>query len=189
MRPAPARAGNQPPNPVAGPPRFRTIYDEYFKFVWRSLRRLGVASAALDDATQEVFFTVYRRLPDFEGRSSLKTWLFGIVLNVSQHVNRSAARHNVDRIPPPPVPEATSTPQDELVRAEALETLYRLLDQLSSERRATFVMAELEEMSASEIAEITGLPLNTVYSRLRLSRRDFEAALKRLRVHEKWKTP
>ena len=82
---------------------------------------------------------------------------------------------------------AKSTPQDELVRAEAMEILYRLLDQLPAERRSVFVMAELEEMSASEIAEAARLPLNTVYSRLRLARRDFEAALKRLRVREEWK--
>jgi RNA polymerase sigma-70 factor, ECF subfamily len=187
MRPAPARAGGQPPNPVAGPPCFSEIYDQYFKFVWRSLRRLGVPPTLLDDAAQEVFLIVHRRLPDFEGRSSLKTWLFGIVLNVSQHAIRSAARHRPDRLPPP-VTVAEATPQDELVRAEAMEILYRLLDQLPAERRSAFVMAELEEMSASEIAEAARLPLNTVYSRLRLARRDFEAALKRLRVREEWKT-
>src|SRR5688572_27043655 len=120
MRPAPVRAGGQPPNPVVGPPSFETIYDEYFKFVWRSLRRLGVSVAVLDDAVQEVFLTVHRRLPDFEGRSSLKTWLFGIALNVSQHATRSAARHHPDRLPLATTVPAP-TPQDELVRAEAVE--------------------------------------------------------------------
>jgi RNA polymerase sigma-70 factor, ECF subfamily len=185
MRPAP-RAGGHPPIPVAGPPCFSAVYDEYFKFVWRSLRRLGVPPALLDDAVQEVFLIVHRRLPDFEGRSSLKTWLFGIVLNVSQHAMRSLARHSTDRLPPP-VTVAERTPQDDLVRAEAMETLYRLLDQLPPERRSAFVMAELEEMSAAEIAEAAQLPLNTVYSRIRLARRDFEAALKRLRVRDEWK--
>lgn len=183
MRPATARRRGQAPNPVAGPPSFETVYDEYFKFVWRSLRRLGVPMPALDDAVQEVFLIVHRRLPEFEYRSSLKTWLFGIALNVSQHAIRSAVRHRKDRLPcPQSVDEAT--PQEALLRAEALGLLYRTLNELSHERRAAFVMAELEQLSAPEIAEATGLPLNTVYSRLRLARRDFEAVLKRLRARE-----
>lgn len=186
MRPAPARAGARPPERVAGSQSFHSVYEEYFKFVWRSLRRLGIPRAALDDAVQEVFLVVHRRLPDFEGRSSLKSWLFGIALNVTQHATRRTARHHPRDLPAPEVVAATTppvtTPQDELLRAEALEVLYRVLDELSPERRATFVMAELEELSAPEIAEAMDVPVNTVYSRLRLARQDFEAALKRVRA-------
>jgi len=191
MRPAPARAGGRPPNPVAGPPSFHSVYAEYFRFVWRSLRRLGVPRTALDDAVQEVFLIVHRRLPDFEGRSSVKSWLFGIALNVHQHATRRVARHHPDDLPAPETVAATTppvmTPQEELLRAEAVETLYRVLDELSPERRSTFVMAELEQLSAPAIAELTGIPLNTVYSRLRLARRDFEAALRRVRANEHWR--
>lgn len=162
---------------------FSDVYDEYFDFVWRSLRRLGVPLPLLDDAVQEVFLVVHRRLPEFEHRSSLKTWLFGIALNVSHHTSRSAARQSVTRLPPmesaPP-----PTPQEHLLRTEAMQLLYRVLDELETGRRTAFVMAELEQMSAPEIAEATGWELNTVYSRLRLARRDFEAALKRLRVRD-----
>jgi RNA polymerase sigma-70 factor (ECF subfamily) len=185
MRLAPARRRSQPLDPVAGPPSFDTVYAEYFKFIWRSLRRLGVPLSALDDAVQEVFITVHRRLPEFERRSSLKTWLFGIALNVSQHAVRSAARQRVQRLPCA-VAIDQNTPQEQLLRAEALELLYRALAELSPERRAALVMAELEQMSAPEIEEVTGWPLNTVYSRLRLARRDFEAVLKRLRAREDW---
>jgi RNA polymerase sigma-70 factor (ECF subfamily) len=175
-------------DPVAGPPSFDTVYDDYFKFVWRSLRRLGVPLAALDDAVQEVFITVHRRLPGFEGRSSLKTWLFGIALNVSQHAVRSAARQRVHALPCAASIDE-NTPQEDLLRVEAHLLLYRALEELTPERRAVLVMAELEQMAAPEIEEATGWPLNTVYSRLRLARRDFEAVLKRLRAREDWSVP
>jgi len=182
---APQRAPGTSHRPL--PPSFAAVYDEYFDFVWRSLRRLGVPVPVLDDAVQEVFLVVHRRLVEFEGRSSLKTWLFGIALNVSQHATRSAARQSIGRLPVIERPRAAN-PQEELLRAEAVRLLYRVLNEFEPDRRTAFVMAELEQMSAPEIAETTGWALNTVYSRLRLARRDFEAALKRHRAREDRRT-
>ena len=165
------------------PVSFDEVYESHFDFVWRSLRRLGVPVPLLDDATQEVFLVVHRRLLHFERRSSIKTWLFGIAINVSQHATRTVARQSVSRLPAiESAPEPT--PQENAIRAEAVRLLYRVLNQLEVERRTAFVMAELEQMSAPEIAEATGWELNTVYSRLRLARRDFEAALKRIRARD-----
>jgi RNA polymerase sigma-70 factor (ECF subfamily) len=163
---------------------FSQVYDEFFDFVWRSLRRLGVPPPMLDDAVQEVFLVVHRRLPEFEHRSTLKTWLFGIAFNVSQHAMRSVARQSIDRFPKPEILEAPS-PQEQMMRAEAVSLLYRVLNELATDRRTAFVMAELEQMTAPEIAEATGWELNTVYSRLRLARRDFEVALERHRAVER----
>src|SRR5262245_51753387 len=68
------------------------VYETQFDFVWRSARRLGVASLHVDDVVQEVFLVVFRRLAEFEGRSSLKTWLFGITRRVVRDHRRSARR-------------------------------------------------------------------------------------------------
>jgi RNA polymerase sigma-70 factor (ECF subfamily) len=171
---------------AAGEASFSAIYDRYFAFVWRSLRRLGVPLAMLDDTVQEVFLVVHRRLSEFENRASLKTWLFGIAINVSQHAVRSAARRSMTRLPELDSAHVPN-PQEQAMRAEAVRLLYRVLDELDGDRRTAFVMAELEQMSAPEIAEATGWELNTVYSRLRLARRDFEAALKRHRAHDDWR--
>jgi RNA polymerase sigma-70 factor (ECF subfamily) len=140
----------------------------------------------LDDAVQEVFLVVHRRLAEFEHRSTLKTWLFGIAYNVSQHASRSAARQSTDGLPDPPTLVAPS-PQEQMIQAEAVSLLYRVLNELPTDRRTVFVMAELEQMTAPEIAETTGWELNTVYSRLRLARRDFEDALERHRAVERWR--
>jgi RNA polymerase sigma-70 factor, ECF subfamily len=192
--PARVMAALQPPGASQDPPpallQFEEIYQEYFDFVWRSLRRLGVWPAALDDASQEVFLVVHRRLPDFEGRSSLKTWLFGIALHVARRQARTAARHPAEELPDPaPAASLAETPQDEAARREAIALLYAILDELDPEKRAVFVMAELEQLTAPEIAELSGIPVNTVYSRLRAARREFETSLKRRQAREPWRKP
>jgi RNA polymerase sigma-70 factor (ECF subfamily) len=162
---------------------FRRLYQQHSAFVWRSLRRLGVDEDHLDDLTQDVFLIAFRDQARFEHRSSFQTWLYGIAFNLSRHHARKTTR-----FPTEPVTEtlraASPSPQDELARNEAVRTLYAVLDTLPPERRAVFVMTELEQMSAVEIAELTGAPVNTVYSRLRLARQDFEIALARLQGRE-----
>jgi len=162
------------------------LYDEHFDFVWRSLRRLGVPVSSLDDAAQEVFLVAFRRQGEFEGRSSYKTWLFGIAWNIARGLSRSPARRE-EPLSESVVDADTHSPQEAAARGEAIRTLYAVLDELEPERRAVFVMAELEEMSAREIADITGIPQNTVYSRLRAAREDFDAALRRRRARDEWR--
>src|ERR1700683_1529789 len=85
-RPAPA-ADEQ-----SAPPSFDQVYEEHFDFVWRSAKRLGVHDGAVDDVVQETFLVVQRRLPEFEGRSSPNTWVFGIVLRVARDHRRKVRR-------------------------------------------------------------------------------------------------
>jgi RNA polymerase sigma-70 factor, ECF subfamily len=162
-----------------GEARFARIYDEHFAFVWRSLRRLGVPDAHLDDAAQEVFLVVHRRLSEFAGRSSLKTWLFGIALRVASAVRRRAIRKPTEPLEDDVLDERVERLSE---AAHAAKLVQRLLNDLDADRRAVFVLAELEQMTAPEIARALDVNLNTVYSRLRLARRDFEAAIVRHRL-------
>ncbi len=159
---------------------FEAIYEAYFDYVWRSVRRLGVPADAVDDAVQDVFLVVHRRLAEFEGRSTLKTWLFGIVLRVSRSYRRKRNRRpellEHDVVDPKPGPEA------EVETEQARLLLHRCLDELDEEKRAVFVLAELEQATAPEIAEALQLKPNTVYSRLRAARRAFELAVQRHRA-------
>ena len=158
---------------------FEEIYDEYFEFVWRSVRRLGVAESQLDDAVQDVFLVVHRRLSDFEGRSSVRTWLFGIALRVARGHRRRAARKGTEPLMHEVIDPHGRRPDDETARNQGLRLVYQLLDELDDDKRAVFVSAELEQMTAPEIADALGVKLNTVYSRLRAARKNFEEALKR----------
>jgi RNA polymerase sigma-70 factor (ECF subfamily) len=161
---------------------FSQFYDEHFDFVWRSLRRLGVPEAALDDAAQDVFLVAFRRTGEFEGRSSVRTWLFGIAWNRTRELLRGARRRPEEPLPEF-MPAAPGIDQEQAaIQREALEFVYRVLDELAPERRAVLVMADVEEMTAVEIAEILAIPVNTAYSRIRLARRDFELAFKRCRA-------
>lgn len=161
---------------------FADIYERWFDFVWRTARRLGVPEAFLDDVVQEVFVVVHRQLDGFEGRSSLKTWLFGITRRVCADHRRAARRRGSQE---PLQEEGVRAPEDgpveSLARAEAVHLLYRLLETLEASKREVFVLVELEQMTVPEAAEALGVGVNTAYSRLRLARRDFERALRRQR--------
>jgi len=163
-----------------------SIYEEHFSYVWRSLRRMGVPEMSLDDAAQDVFLVVHRRLADFAGRSRVKTWLFGIVLRVARDHRRRARRKPEAALPEPEaLPDsARCAAVDPLVRADAARLLDRLLEYLDQDKRAVFVLAEVEQMSAPEIAEALGVNVNTVYSRLRAARSAFERAVARLKLRE-----
>jgi RNA polymerase sigma-70 factor, ECF subfamily len=187
----PSAAEHTPP-----PASFDRLYEDHIDFVWRAACRLGIDAADADDVAQEVFFIAHRRLHEFEGRSSPKTWLFRILYHVVQHHFRSRARKHKHLLPatapvdPDQLPDADATgPAESAEQAEALRFLDQLLRQLEEGRRAVFVLAEIEQMTASEIAVAIGINVNTVYSRLRVARQEFEAALARHRQGEARRSP
>jgi RNA polymerase sigma-70 factor (ECF subfamily) len=169
-----------------GPPTLRAIYDEHVAFVWRALRRLGVRESDLPDAVQDVFLVVHRKLPEFEGRSKVSTWLFGIAMRVARdrsklaHVRRQVGDEEavlafVDE-------NADVAAQAE--RRQAAEMLEAILDGLPLEQRAVFTLFELDGMSGDAIAELLEIPLGTVYSRLRLAREAFQRSVSRLKARQ-----
>lgn len=167
---------------------FDGVYQAHFRFVWRSAKRLGVGNASLDDVVQEVFVVVHRRLPDFEGRSSLGTWLFGITLRVVRDHRRSAGRRDPRcEIDPDTLLTDDRDPGEHAEKAEAVRLLHALLDTMDDDRRAVFVMADLEQMAMPDIADALGINVNTAYARLRAARQDFEQALARHRARDAWR--
>jgi RNA polymerase sigma-70 factor (ECF subfamily) len=177
-----------PAVPLAPPALdFASVYDAQFDFVWRSARRLGVPEASLDDVVQDVFVTVYRRLPEFEGRSQLKTWIFGILRHTISDLRRSQRRKPTAALEHEPADARALSPQEAAQRAEGVKLLHAALASLADEQREVFVLAELEQLSSPEIASALEVNLNTVYSRLRAARQEFEAALKRLRSRDEWR--
>jgi RNA polymerase sigma-70 factor (ECF subfamily) len=182
-----------PPREQAGPARARLelaeIYEEYFTFVWRSALRLGTARAHVDDVVQETFLVAHRRLPGFEGRSSMKTWLFGILFNVvrAQRRSRAAIAGATADADPEAVADPAGGPHERAAKVEAARLVERVLAVLDDDKRAVFVLAELEQMSAPDIAATLAIPLNTVYSRLRLARREFADAAARHRARDEWR--
>jgi len=184
-----ARAARESSRAISSelPLTFDDAYRAHFAFVWRSAKRLGVSDAALDDVVQEVFVIVHRRLADFEGRSSLKTWLFGITLRVARDHRRAVKRRPADTTVDPDALGAPGGPAHDAEKAEAVRLLYAILDEMDDERREVFVMAELEQMPMPEIAEGLGMNVNTAYARLRSARQLFEQSVARHRARDEWR--
>lgn len=169
--------------------QFEDVYERHFDLVWRTLRRLGVATGSLDDALQDVFLVVYRRLPAFEQRSSLRTWLFGITLRVAgDYLRRGRRQHHTQSVDPELRDEVSRDPLAQAEHHEALTLLYAALAELDTEKRVAFVLAELEEMTVAQVSEAIGVNVNTVSSRVKAGRRQFEAALRRLRAKSAWRS-
>jgi RNA polymerase sigma-70 factor (ECF subfamily) len=151
-------------------PTLREIFDAHAAYILRSLRHLGVAESDIEDVGQEVFVTVHRRLSSFEGRSKLRTWLYGICLRVASDYRRRAhvRRERATADPARDLPEPEERAPDAQVQARA--ELRALLDQLDDDKRAVVVLYEIEGFSMKEVAEILGCPLQTAYSRLHAAR-------------------
>jgi RNA polymerase sigma-70 factor (ECF subfamily) len=152
-------------------PRFDEVFRDHAPLVWRALRRLGVREADVEDLCQEVFVVVHRKLPGFEGRAKLSTWIYGICVRVaSDHRKRAHTRHESSS---EAVPEGRlSAPQlNELAQAQARVLLDAVLAELDDDKRAVFVLYEIEELSMADVALAVGAPLQTAYSRLHAARK------------------
>jgi RNA polymerase sigma-70 factor (ECF subfamily) len=168
------------PTLAGGPPRdVQQIYVDHAQFVWASLQRLGIRDSDLQDVHQEVFVIVHKRLHAFEGESTLTTWIFGICARVAANYRRLARVRREQVVAE--VPEASSRdehgPEAGAIMTQNRARLQALLDGMDPEKRAVFVMFELEETPCSEIAEMLGVPVGTVYSRLHAARKQFDAAV------------
>jgi len=160
----------------------RQIFDAHGDFVWRVLARSGVRDADLRDAAQEVFIVVARKLDERSGESSLTTWLYGVAVRIAANYRRKAHRRHeelTDAIPETPRDsDATEgDPERAFANEEARLRLAAILDDLPPDQRIVFMMFELEEKTCPEIAETLGIPLGTVYTRLRLARIRFEESV------------
>jgi RNA polymerase sigma-70 factor (ECF subfamily) len=169
-------------------PSLAELYERYLRYVWRCLRSLGVAESELDDSIQDVFLVVQKRLGDFDGRVSPKTWLYAITIRVARRYReryRRAYRH--DAIGDEHEPELPSTSNTEVTldHNQRLEYARHALRALDDAKREVFVLAQIEQMSATEIADVTGLGVNTVYSRLRAARLAFAAEIKRMEARSR----
>ena len=162
------------------PMTFEATYRAHFAFVWRSLRRLGIAEDDAGDAAQDVFIIVHRKLPEFAGRSKITTWLYGICFRIASERRRAVPRPQLGEHEAAAFIGRQADPGTIAEHHQGLALLERVLDCLSDEQRAVFCLFELEGMTGEEIAEALEIPLGTPYSRLRLARAAFGAAVSAL---------
>lgn len=150
------------------------VYETYVDYVYRCLRHLGVSDASLEDAVQDVFLVVHDKLGGFDGSAKLSTWLYAIVIRVARRYRTRRAHAVLEDAPAAHCTHAHAAANEQLALARSA------LAALDEGKREVFVLSEIEQMSAPEIAAITELPVNTVYSRLRAARALFNHKVQQL---------
>jgi RNA polymerase sigma-70 factor (ECF subfamily) len=167
-----------------GQPTFEQVYDDFFDFVYRNARRLGVPASAADDVVQEVFVVLHRRLSEYDGRATLQGWVYGILANTVRDYRRAFRRKQAPLVAAKrdeqlgPASNAVS-PEQRAELKQDLALLMQLLHELPEAQRELIVLADLEQLSVPEICECIGGNSNTVYSRLRVARENLKAKLAR----------
>lgn len=167
---------------------FEKLYHEHSVFVWKSALRLGVPPASAEDILQEVFIVVQRRMGEFDGRSAVRSWIFGILLNMVRRYRRTFQRKDARCVSLDDDSNSASGGGGALVglnaseqaeHVERIRLLEELLNKLDEDKRTLLVLSEIEGWTLREIAEYLGSNLNTVHSRLRVAKRAFEAIYRR----------
>lgn len=154
-----------------------SIYDNHAQFVWLTLQRMGIWPSDLEDACQDVFIVVHRRLHTYDREAKLTAWLFGICLKVAAAYRRRAHRskEQLTNEEPAGVEHEGQSPEARAAANQFRQRMQTWLDRLDLEHRAVFVMFEIDGMPCDEIAGQLGIPVGTVYSRLHHARRDLVA--------------
>lgn len=170
-----------PPNRNREVHEFAEVYKTYFGFVWSCTRRFGIAESEVEDVVQEIFVVIHARLATLERSEALRSWIYGIVRRTASTYHRAkrvrtshaeALRTESD-FAYPQIP----SPLDLAEQSDQVRLLWSLVERLDPLKREAFVMAELDDMTAPEIAAAINVPLNTVYSRIRVARQELEQAL------------
>lgn len=177
-------------------PPFEALYEEHFDFVWRTARRLGIPEAAAEDCVQDAFLVLHRKLGEYDGQTPVRRWILGITVRVAADHRRRWRRKESACIPHASdsngdllAASSLPGPGAEAEKAEAMRLLEQLLGEVDETKREVLVLAELEEMTVPEIADLLGANVNTVYARLRAARKDFEAAYARHRARTERRSP
>jgi RNA polymerase sigma-70 factor (ECF subfamily) len=156
---------------------FDEVYSAHVAYVWRVLRTFGVTEAQIEDAVQDAFVVVHRRLPEWEGRAQITTWLFAIARRVaSAYRRKGVGAQRTESLEHDP--EGSTDTFAAMSRAQAAATVMSILEAMDEDKRIVFALVELEQLSVPEVARMLDINLNTAYSRLRLARAAFEAAVK-----------
>ena len=161
------------------------LFREHVSYVVHTLRRLGVREADLEDVAHDVFLVVHRKLGDYDPARPIKPWLFGIAMRVALGYRRRAGHQRevlVDEVHDAGEgARADATLEQERRR----RMVHAALEAIQDQRKQVFILHDLDGVAMPDIAAALGIPLNTGYSRLRLARQEFRAALERLGAKER----
>ena len=164
--------------------RLSALAEAHFAYVWRLLRRLGLSDADADDAAQQAFLVASRRLDDIEPGSE-RAFLYKAAVHTAYKHRRSQQRRGEEELDRLTLHATDPGPEELIDRRRAREMLDAIVGTMALELRVVFVLYEIDGLSMTEIAEVVGIPLGTVASRLRRARADFESRVARVDAKRK----
>ena len=147
---------------------FRRIYDAEVAYVVRSLRRLGVPDADVEDLAHDVFVVVHRRWAELDRERPIRPWLFGVALRTASRALDRHFRHREVAVAPDALERAS--PSAFGGGEDARDLVLRALARLELDQRTVCILHDLDGLAAPEIAAVLEIPTGTVYSRLRSAR-------------------
>jgi RNA polymerase sigma-70 factor (ECF subfamily) len=167
--------------------RLSELFAAHGDLVWRTLARLGVPRPEVDDLVQEVFLVAQRKLPHYDEQGHERAWLVAICRRVAADARKAGRRRTAREAEPPPGfgGREPIDPERAAAQREAAAFVQNFLDGLDPDRRAVFVLCDLEGLSAPEASAALGIKLNTVYSRLRVAREKLEATVRRHQARDR----
>jgi RNA polymerase sigma-70 factor (ECF subfamily) len=148
---------------------FDALYEAHFEFVWRTLRRFGVPASVAEDAAQDAFVVLHRKLPELRPEASAKGFLFSIARRVASDYRRASRRPQAS-LDAERTESTDRGPFDRAADREAGEALEAFLESLDEDKRAVFVLVELEGLTMPEVSQLLATNINTLYSRVRSAR-------------------
>jgi RNA polymerase sigma-70 factor (ECF subfamily) len=167
------------------PPSLRDLFAMHAPYVWNTLRRLGVPPPDLEDLTHDVFVQVHGHLGAYDPARPVKPWLFGFAYRIASQHRRRAHRRRERHVEPDLIADGAAGPEETAVAEQRRRLVIEALQGIDLQRRAVFVLYELDGVSMSEIAHSLEIPANTAYSRLRVAREEFAAAVKRIQARRR----
>lgn len=148
---------------------FDALYEAHFGFVWRTLRRFGVPASIAEDAAQDAFVVLHRKLPELRADASAKGFLFSIARRVASDYRR-AGRKAEQPLDDERTESSDRGPFDRTADREAGAALERFLESLDEDKRTAFMLVELEGLTMPEVSQLLDTNINTLYSRVRAAR-------------------
>lgn len=180
------RLGGTSVEPLAPTARAAAIAEQQLDVIWRMARRLGVPDSDIEDVAQEVLIVVVRR-QDYIELGKERAFVASVTARVVANWRRTRFRRRED---PSDALEAIASPRNggafamndaeqSVERSRRLARLERALDEMTEAQREAFILFDLEQLTAPEIAEQLGVPEAAIVSRVRRAREVFKRALAR----------
>lgn len=152
------------------------LFEKYYPEVYRMVLHIVGQREDTDDVVQMAMLEIHRSLPSFRGDSKLSSWVYRVTLNVSNQYLRKKYKQPFETdIAEELLTDRQSSPLSRLESSEQLQKVGEIIRSMPEKKRTAFILAEIEQLSSEEMAEIMDCTVSAVWSRLHQARQMFWA--------------